>query len=505
MRLKSVLLFLLFPGLLAAQNTNFDQKLPAVDRYIDSLMKKWNIPGLALAIVHKDQLIYAKGYGYRDLRERLPVTPATLFPIASNTKLFTATAACILAEEGKFSLDEPVKHFFPELRFSNEELNARVTLRDMLSHRTGLPRYDGIWIGASFTRKEIVQKISQMKPVWGFREGYIYNNMMFVGAGAALESVTGKSWESLIREKLFTPLQMSSSCFTDAETERYGNYALSYFLSDSNGLQPRTFTAQCEALGPAGTIRSNLQDMSHWMVAQLNGGMYRGLPVFSTNVLQQTLMPNSISDREGRYGELSNALYGLGRNISMYKGFKIASHTGSIDGFYSNLTFIPNAQLAVFMVHNSTTGALLRNYMTLPVIDLLLQSGYTNWSERCYANYLTEKRQEKAERDSIQGSRVPGTQPSHVSLAEYTGSYESPLYGSIRISLELHQLRMAFRGQRSLLEHFHYDLFETRETNTDLPNYRLQFHTNAGGGIDRITTRIGGDPAAEFIKKSPQP
>ena len=155
---KLVLLFIACMPftIIFSQANPFADKLPAIDKYIDSALKEWNMPGMTLSIVYKDQLIYTKGYGYRDLEKKLPVDVNTLFPIASNTKLFTATVACILHYQEKLSLDKPVKNYLPSIVFSTDDLNAKTTIRDMLSHRTGLPRYDGIWVNASFTRKEMV-------------------------------------------------------------------------------------------------------------------------------------------------------------------------------------------------------------------------------------------------------------------------------------------------------------------------------------------------------------
>ncbi|MFM7839620.1 MAG: serine hydrolase domain-containing protein, partial [Chitinophagaceae bacterium] len=304
-----LLLFVLRSSLCPAQSPIEPKTLKAIDRYIDTLQQTWNIPGLALAIVYKDQLVYAKGYGYRNVEQQLPVTPTTLFPIASNTKLFTATAACLLAEEGKLDLHQPASTYLPSLKFFTDELTAKVTLSDMLSHRTGLPRYDGIWAGAAFTRPEIIQKIVYMKPALGFREGYLYNNMMYVAAGAVLEAVSGQSWEQLIEGKILNPLGMTNSCFTDEQMGKTGNYATSYYEPDTTQrLVPVSVKWQCGALGPAGTLRSNLEDMSHWMIAQLNSGKYVGKAVFPEKVIQQTLIPNNISDKEGRYDELSHAL-----------------------------------------------------------------------------------------------------------------------------------------------------------------------------------------------------
>lgn len=501
MRIRISFFFLLIATGSYCQTNPFQKKFPLIDRYIDSLIKEWNVPGLALGIVYKDQLIYAKGYGYRDLEKKLPVTSATIFPIASNTKLFTATAAAMLAEEGKLSLDKPVRTFMPSLTFNNDELNAKVTLRDMLSHRTGLPRYDGIWVASPFNRKETVAKVAYMKPALGFREGYIYNNMMFASAGAVMEAVTGKSWEQITKEKIFQPLGMNTSCFTDEEMIRTNNYSLSYFEPDStNMLLPELYDAQSEALGPAGTIKSNIEEISHWMIALLNAGKYKGVQAIPQHAIKETLIPNSISDRQGRWDELSNSLYTLGRAIQTYKGYKIATHTGSIDGFYSNLTLIPGEQIGIFMVHNGSPGGSLRGIMPFPVIDRLLGLNYTPWSERYRKEYLEAKVQEKKFKDSVSATQVKNTVPSHA-LPAYTGKYNNPVYGDIIIELQNGQLVFLFRKQSSALHHFHYDQFITREVNNDKPDFRLNFLTNTKGDIDRITMNPFGDPAAEFVRK----
>jgi len=496
-----VIAFLLLSSISYSQTKPFEKKFPLVDRYIDSLMKDWNIPGLALGIVYKDQLIYGKGYGYRDLENKLPVQTTTVFPIASNTKLFTATAACILSEEGKLGLDKPVRTYMPALNFNNDELNAKVTLRDMLSHRTGLPRYDGIWVASPFTRKETVAKVVYMKPQLGFREGYIYNNMMFASSGAVMENVTGMTWEDIIRKKFFQPLQMNSSCFSDDDMMKAGNFAYSYFEPDSTKkLQKVIYMAQSDALGPAGTIKSTVEDMSHWMIAQLNGGKYKGQQVIPESAIKQTLVPNNLADKEGRWDELSNSLYCLGRTIQTYKGFKIATHTGSIDGYYSNVTFIPSQELAIFVVHNSQPAGSLRGVIAFPIIDRLLDLVKTPWSERYMKEYLKGKLDEKKSEDSVKSTQVKNTIPSHP-LKAYAGVYSNPIYGEMTIELQIDQLVLSFRKQRSILYHFHYDQFVTKEEHTDKPGFRLSFLTNSKGEIDRISMRPYGDPVAEFIKK----
>lgn len=483
-----------------AQTKSFQNKFSLLDSYLDSVIKQWNIPGLAIGVVYKDQLIYAHGFGYRDVENKLPVEANTLFPIASNSKLFTATAAVLLAEEKKLSLDIPVKKYMPSLQFNNDELNAKITLRDLLSHRTGLPRYDGIWIGASNTRKEIVEKIGLMKPQLGFREGYIYNNMMFVTAGAVMESVDGNSWETIIKNKIFDPLQMNESRFTQAEWSQTANKSFAYFQPDSTKrMIRRTQMGQTDALGPAGTIKSTINDMSHWMIAQLNNGMYKGKQAISSNAIQQTLVPNNIADKVMKWDELSNALYCLGRTIQTYKGYKIQTHTGSIDGFYSNLTLIPEEQLGIFMVHNSVPAGSFRSGMALPVIDRLLGLTLTPWSERYYTEFQQAETTAKKQRDSLLATRVLNTKPSHT-LADYMGVFNSVIYGEVTINLVNGQLAIGFRNNQLTLNHFHYDQFNTNNEGTDLPDFRINFSTNALGKIDRFTMRPFGDQVAEFLR-----
>ena len=497
----SLILLLLLSCSVFSQEHPFAKKFPVIDAWFDSLLKEWNIPGLALGIVYKDQLIYGKGYGYRDLEKKLPVETTTLFPIASNTKLFTATAACMLDQEGKLNIDRPVKNYLPSINFNNDELTAKVTLHDMLSHRTGLPRYDGIWLNATFSRKDLVSKIAYMKPQYGFREAYIYNNMMFSGAGLVMEQVTGMSWEEIIRQKLFAPLGMGASCFTAEEMEKYGNYSHAYFETDSTKrLLPKKFEAQSEALGPAGTIKSSIEDMSHWMIAQLNKGIYKGRQVIPSKVIAQTLIPNVISDKVGRWDELSNSLYCLGRSIQTYKGLKITSHTGSIDGFYSQLLFVPQHQLGVFVVFNAVEAGSLRSVIALPVIDRLLGLSLTPWAHRYRQSYVFEKARGKKFVDSLKSLQVKNTSPSHP-LSSYAGTYTNAIYGTAKIELVNGELVFVFRRQRSPLKHFHYDQFVTEEKQSDAPEFRLQFMINNKGDIDRISMRPYGDPLTDFIKQ----
>ncbi len=293
---------------------------------------------------------------------------------------------------------------------------------------------------------------------------------------------------------------MNQSCFTQEEWLQTTNKSFAYFEPDSTRrLVRRTFVGQSDALGPAGTIKSTVNDMSHWMIAQLNMGFYKGKQVVSQAAIQQTLIPNNIADKEMKWNELSNALYCLGRTIQTYKGYKLATHTGSIDGFYSNLTLIPSEELGIFMVHNSIPAGSLRSVMALPVIDRLLDLKLTPWSERYYDDYQKAKIVEQKQKDSIKATQVKNTAPSH-NLEQYAGKYKSAMYGDADIQLENGKLVIDFRGARSILNHFHFDQFISNDEGTDKPEFRLNFLTNTAGKIDRFVMRPFGDSITEFVK-----
>ena len=201
----------------AAQSTDITKRLEGFDAYMAKTLKNWNAPGVGVGIVVNDKLVFAKGYGFRDYEKKLPFTPATMSPIASNTKLFTAIAAGMLVEEGKLTWDKPVRESVPAIRFYNDQLNNTVTLRDMLSHRTGITRHDTIWYKSDFTRKELFEKLVYLEPQQPMRETFLYNNLMFAAVGYLIELQSGKTWEQFVKERIFDPLQMNSTSYSIAD------------------------------------------------------------------------------------------------------------------------------------------------------------------------------------------------------------------------------------------------------------------------------------------------
>src|SRR5206468_5521148 len=215
--LAAVLLLVVCGPAARAQAQDVTSKLSGFDSYMEQVLKDWNTPGIGVGIIVNDKLVFAKGYGYRDYEKKLPFTPSTLCQIASNSKLFTAVAAGLLVEEGKLTWDKPVRESVPSIQFYNDSLSSTVTLRDMLSHRTGITRHDTIWYQAPDSRRQLFGKLKFMEPKEPPRSVFLYNNMMYAAAGYLVELQSGKAWEEFVRERIFQPLEMSNSLFSIAD------------------------------------------------------------------------------------------------------------------------------------------------------------------------------------------------------------------------------------------------------------------------------------------------
>ena len=239
-----------------AQQVDVAKRLQGFDAYMEQTLKDWNTPGVGVGIVVGDKRVFAKGYGYRDYEKKLPFTPKTMQPIASNSKLFTAVAAGMLVEEGKVAWDKPIRASVPEIQFYNDELNNNVTLRDMLSHRTGVTRHDLIWFKSPFTRRELFERLKYLEPQEPMRVAFLYNNLMFAAVGQIIEIKSGKKWEDFVRQRIFTPLDMSTSCYTIADMQRQPDYGVPFReIRDSFDLYKIPYYEDTEGVDERGKIQ----------------------------------------------------------------------------------------------------------------------------------------------------------------------------------------------------------------------------------------------------------
>jgi CubicO group peptidase (beta-lactamase class C family) len=496
------------------QEGGVTKKLQGFDAYIEQTLKDWNTPGVGVGIVVNDKLVFAKGYGYRDYEKKLPFTAKTMEPIASNSKLFTAVAAGMLVEEGKLTWDKPVRESVPAIQFYNDQLNSNVTLHDMLSHRTGVTRHDLIWFKSPFTRKELFEKLKHLEPQEPMRETFLYNNLMFSAVGYIIELKSGETWEQFVRERIFTPLDMPTTTYTIADMVKQHDYGVPFREKrDSFELYKIPYYEDTEGVAPAGAIISNIDELSHWLIALMNGGNYNGKQVLPAGVLKATLqpaiaLPNTLGEALG-YWELLNPAYGMGRDTASYRGRLLTYHGGDLPGFHTQVSFMPNEKVGVIVFVISDHSASLYNIISYNVYERLLGLDQTPWSQRFLERRLAGKKAGTEARAKAGGDRVPNTKPSHA-LADYAAEYENPAYGILKIGLQGDQLRFGFHEFQFPLSHFHYDRFDTPD-DEQYGRFSVNFRTNPQGDIhdavisldeaEVVFTRKAGELDVKLLEK----
>jgi CubicO group peptidase (beta-lactamase class C family) len=508
--LLSLVLLALSPGTSiraqgsSAPNTiDVNQKLAGFDAFMEKTLKDWNAPGIGVGIVVNDKLVFAKGYGYRDYEKKLPITANTLFPIASNTKLFTAVAAGFLVEEGKLTWDNPIRESVPTIDFYNSSLNNTITLRDMLAHRTGITRHDSIWYKSDYTTKELFERLKYLEPKESPRQLFLYNNMMYAGVGYTIQLQSGKPWAEYVREKILQPLAMNHTVYSIADMLKQPDYGVPFTEKrDTMELYRIPYYEDTDGLAAAGAIISNIDDMSHWLIALMNNGKYAGKQVLPPKVLQATLepaiaLPNAAGETRG-WWEVLNRAYGMGRWTASYRGRLIAFHGGDLPGFHSQISYMPNEHIGVivFVIGNHT--APLYNPISYNVYERLLGMDQVPWTDRLLDIRLKNKKAGTEARSKAGFGRVANTKPSHP-LTDYVGEYEHQGYGVLKIGLKDNALQFEFHKIRFPMTHFHYDRFDTPDDEQE-GKWSVNFATNPQGDVDKATMSLD-EAEATFVRR----
>jgi CubicO group peptidase (beta-lactamase class C family) len=509
-RRRVLWVLLLFPVVLAgtglrAQPPSIEKRLEGLDAYMAEVLKDWNVPGIGVGIVVKDTLVFSKGYGYRDYGKKIPFTANTTQPIASNTKLFTAIAAGLLVDEGKLDWDKPIRQYVPGIKFYNDDLDRTVTIRDMLSHRTGITRHDSIWYKSDFTQKDLFERLKYLEPSQPPRSVFLYNNMMYSGSGYAIELLSGKPWETFVRDRILTPLGMTSTTFSIDAMLKTAEPGVPYTeRRDTTELYQIPYYSDAIGVAPAGAINSNIVDVSKWLIALMNDGQVGGKQVWPKAVVKQTLAPSIALPNTGLevrgWGELLNAAYGMGRWTASYRGHLIAYHGGDLPGFHSQVSTMPYDGIGVIVLVIGNHAAPLYNIVSYNVYERLLGMSLTPWSERQNTIRLKNKAAGTQARTKAGAGRVAGTKPSHA-IDDYVGEFEHPAYGVLTVSKGNSALTFDFHKIRMPLNHFHYDRFDTPDDEED-GKWSVNFLTNYQGEIDRAEMSLD-EAAVVFTRRVP--
>ena len=461
--------------------------LKGLDAYVAQALKDWDAPGLAIAVVRHDSVVFAKGYGVRELGKAEAVDANTIFAIGSTSKAFTAALLGMLVDQGRIRWDDPVTRYLPGFQLYDPYVTREITIRDLLTHRSGLARGDGLWAASGYSRDEVIRRVRFLKPSWSFRSQYGYQNIMFLAAGELAGRVYGKSWDEVVRQQIFEPLGMTRTRTSVDALKGMDDLATPHERID-DAVRPVEWM-NIDNIGPAGSITSSVNEMAQWVRLQLGAGSYAGRKLIEAktvkemHTLQMHIKPSETDEK--LYPETHLQGYGLGWALRDYRGRRIVSHGGAIRGMRAQVLLVPEEQLGVVVLTNVAESA-LPTAIANRIMDLHLGQPVKDWS----ALYLAETKDARAkaadERKKTEAARVTGTTPS-LALEKYTGIYADSMYGTVKVSQEGDHLTATFGpNYAGDLGHWHFDTFEVIWRNPVFGRAMFTFKLDAKGQVTAL-------------------
>ncbi len=455
--------------------------------YLLKAMKDWETPGLALAVVRNDSVIFMKGYGVKKMGESAPVTPRTIFAIASTTKAMTAACLGMLVDSSKLKWDDPVTKYLPWFQLSDPYVTRELTVRDILCHRSGLERGDNLWYFSPYSREEVLRRVRFLKPAWSFRSRYGYQNIMFVAAGQIISSVTNMTWDDFIAQRLFAPLGMTRTNTSVKFLAGMDDVATPHEKIDDK-MQPVVWP-NFDNVGSAGAVNSCVEDMAQWVRLNLNGGIYKGKRLISSDAIKEMQTPQTII----RLDSLDQALrpsnhfaaYGFGWTLRDYLGRKLIQHDGALDGMRARVVFVPEEKLGFVILMNSQNTN-LHSSIAYRILDYYLGGPPRDWSGELLKIVKEQEGKDKAEEKKTIESRVKGTKPS-LALEEYAGTYDNEMYGPLTVKLEDGKLAVQFYptyiGEGN---QWHFDTFQVVWKDRSLDKDMFSFVLGPDGKVTEL-------------------
>ncbi len=505
-------LIILLHSFVLSQN-DYSETINELDDFYNEIIKEWEVPGMAIAIVKDDSIILSKGYGVNEINTNSEVNEHTLFPVASNTKSFTTAAMAILVDEGKATWDDRVKEHLPWFYILDAYTSDNMTIRDLLSHRSGLKTFSGdlLWYGTEYDSEEVVRRARYLGSEHGLREHYGYSNIMYIAAGEIIEKVSGKSYDSFIKDNFFVPLNMdrtvtSVTCFdtmeniTSPHTYYHGQIIPIKYINWDN-------------VTSAGGIISCVDDMANWLKLQLNRGIWKNDTLFEPRSANEMWKPHTIQNigsfRKELWPSTHFRAYGLGWQLMDYQGRKIISHSGGYDGIISQMAIVAEDSLGIVILTNKNSYLILPVlYQTLHAFLVSDKEEKVNWGKELfgYKEYVDERN--KKSNEQLEKQRIDNTSPSFP-LTEYTGTYIDKMYGNAIIYLDNESLKFRLSPTENFtgdLVHYHYNVFMIEfKKFPSLPKGLVTFILNYKGKIDKMLIHLPNPDfdfsELEFIKE----
>jgi CubicO group peptidase (beta-lactamase class C family) len=476
------------------------RELCELKEFFETTLDLWHVPGLAIAVIKDGQVILCEGYGLRQIDTAAPVTSETLFPIASCTKAFTSLALGLLVEAGTLDWDTSLKHYLPTFKMWDSFATERLTPRDLLTHRSGLPGHDMLWYASTFDRREIFERLRYLEPSCDLRSSFQYQNLMYAVAGILVEEITGRSWEDFVQTQIFDRLGMHHSNFSTAAIQQSSDFASPHFYHEGQ-LEVMPFPqedAARQGMVPAGGICSCASDMAKWLQVHLNHGKIGDQILISEGTLEQMHAPQIFVDDEvgrNKYGYEFTS-YGLGWGMRAHKGQFLVEHDGMTDGFYSLVSFMPRHNMGVVALSNCDAyyslvqNNLAPNIITYTLYDRLLGLESTDWNASmkmvCEERAAVVRQFLDAQSAAKPTVEAPASHPIH----SYVGNYEHPGYGMVSIRKIGEKLQMVINEKLTLpIEHCYYDVFEVIFEMTG-QRQKFSFLTDLEGNISQVACQL---------------
>jgi CubicO group peptidase (beta-lactamase class C family) len=503
MKLKKVSLLIiavsvLIYGIPTASAKDKDQfDLKGFGKYVEQVMKDWKVPGMAICVVKNGKMVLAEGYGYRDVAGKQKVTPNTLFAIGSSSKAFTATLVGMLVDQGKLDWNKKVRDYIPSFKLYDDYASENMNLVDLMCHRSGLPRHDLSWYGSTSKREDLFKRIQYFKPSAGFRAVWQYQNFMFMTAGYLVGAVLDTTWENALKTMLLEPLGMNATNTSVEDMKKAADYALPYRENKNKQVEAVPFR-NIDEMGPAGSINSNIIDMSKWLMLNLEKGKIGEKQIISESALSMLHTPQMLIQSSRAMDLISpNSImaYGLGWFIITYQDHLIIHHGGNIDGFSAFVTFAPKDNTGIVVLTNMDSNP-AGMIVAFNIYDRLLglpQKDLNKTAKDFFEKAKAEAEKQQKEKDK---DRKLNTAPSHP-LEDYAGEYGNPGYDSLTLKIKDGKLIGNYNGIEMTGEHYHYDVFTFSNELLDEP-MKIAFFSDLKGNINTFEIPI--EPSIEPLR-----
>jgi CubicO group peptidase (beta-lactamase class C family) len=464
--------------------------MAAMRAFVDTTVKEWHVAGAAVGIVKDGRIAFLEGFGRRDVAGNLPATPRTKFILGSTTKAFVTAALGLLAAEKKLDWDKPAASYLPGFRLQDEYASAHATVRDLASHRTGLPRHDLVWVNSPMDLTEMIGALRFLEPSRELRASFQYNNLMYITLGRLVEQVSGMPWDAFVRERIFKPLGMTRSGCTIPEYQAAEEYARSYrWEKEAFVLQALPVPGDKLMYGAraSGSVNTTAEDMCAWITAHLGAykaGSKSPLPAEVVLRLHTPQIPIPVSPASDR--ESLSPSYALGWMTAVYRGHWSVFHGGSTLDFNSNVIMFPRAGVGLVVLINASSPA--NDILANGLADLALGLVPIDWNKKTKDEIAAPRPDRPADKP------LEGTRPAHK-LEDYAGEYAHPAYGVMSLTLTDGRLRLDYKGFGSPLAHWHYETF--RLTEGELEGEKLTFKTDVRGKVTAVSAAL--EPAVKDI------